>query len=64
MNELRKKERELFKEAMLLREMNFEITSKGDPKKTFNRAREIQRKQDELYKKQQFYKKIIREMEK
>ena len=60
MNELRKKERELFKEAMLLRE----ITSKGDPKKTFNRAREIQRKQDELYKKQQFYKKIIREMEK
>lgn len=64
MNELRKKERELFQESWILKNISFELTEKGNPRKNFEKSREIQKRQNEVYKKQQFYKKLLKEMEK
>lgn len=65
MKTILKRERELFEETWRLRQAGFEITSKkGNKKEQFFRSREIQRKENELYKKQQFFKKYLEEMEK
>lgn len=61
MNELRKRERELYTESIMLKEAYMELSKK---KGTYNKCRELKRKQDKIYHRQQFYKNIIKEMEK
>lgn len=68
MNDIRKRQRELFLESWRLREAGFEVTRKKTNKKNqaknYKRAREIQAKQDELWKKKCFYENYLKEMEK
>ena len=65
MKSILKRERELFEETWRLKQASFEATQrKGNKEKNFNRARELQKREDELYKKQQFFKNYLKEMEK
>lgn len=59
--DIKKKEKELFKESVLLKETYMELSK---TKGTFEKCRELKRKQDKIYHKQQFYKNLIKEMEK
>lgn len=58
---IRKREREMYVETWRLKNASMEIAKQG---KNFERSRKIQKEEDELYKKQQFFKNYIREMEK
>ena len=65
MKSILKRERELFNQTWLLKQASFEATkNKGDKEKQFKRSRELQQQENELYKKQQFFKNYIKEMEK
>ena len=55
--ELRNKERELFKQSMVLRRLDL---SKTD----WDQAQQIRKQQDEMWHKAQFYKKILTEIDK
>lgn len=59
--EIKKKEKELFIHSMMLKDAYMELSKKRN---NFHRCRELKQEQDDIYKKQQFYKKIIKEMEK
>lgn len=61
MDDIRKKERELYIESVMLKEAYMELSK---TKGTYDRCRELKRKQDRIYHKQQFYKNLIKEMEK
>ena len=61
MNDIKKKERELYIESVMLKDAYMELSKK---KGTYNRCRELKRKQDKVYHKQQFFKNLIKEMEK
>ena len=54
-------ERELFKESWNLRGASFEVAKNGN---NYKKSKELQNKQNEVYKKQQFFKNFIKEMEK
>lgn len=65
MKSIREMEIELFKESYRLRQAGFEVTKNNKTsRKYYNRCREIQEKQGEIYKKHQFFKKFLEEMEK
>lgn len=65
MKSILEKERELFVEAWKLREASFEVgKNKGNKEKQFKKARELQMKENEAYKKQQFFRNYLKEMEK
>lgn len=66
MKSIIKREKELFNETWRLKEAGFQVTQnkKGTKQDKFKRSMEIRRQEEELYKKQQFFKKYIREMEK
>lgn len=57
--DIRQKEKEMFLETWRLKRASLEV-SKTD----YERSRKIQEKENELYKKQQFFRKMIKEMEK
>jgi elongation factor P--beta-lysine ligase len=61
MNDLKKKERELYIESVMLKEAYMELSKK---KGTYDRCRNLKKKQDKIYHRQQFYKNLIKEMEK
>lgn len=61
MDDIKKKEKELFQESVLLKEAYMELSKK---KGTYEKCRELKKKQDKIYHKQQFYKNLIKEMEK
>ena len=61
MNDIKKKERELYIESVMLKDAYMELSKK---KGTYNRCRELKWKQDKVYHKQQFFKNLIKEMEK
>ena len=65
MNTISKREKELFQEAWRLRNASFEISKlPGKREDKFNKSRELQERENEIYKKQQFFKNYIKEMEK
>lgn len=65
MNSIIKREQELFNETCRLRSVTFEMTkTRKQNKENFDKVREIQKKEIELYKKQQFFKNYLKEMEK
>ena len=55
--EIKKKERDMYFETIFLKKKYWNT-------KDYFRAREIQKEERELYNKQQFYSKLIKEMEK
>lgn len=55
--ELKKKEKDMYIQTLLLKKKYWNT-------KDYFRARELQKEEKELYNKQQFYSKLIREMEK
>lgn len=61
MDDIKKKERELYIESVMLKEAYMELSKE---KKNYNKCRELKRKQDKIYHRQQFYKNLIKEMEK
>ena len=61
MNDIKKKERELYIESLMLKDAYMELSKK---KGTYDRCRELKRKEDKIYHKQQFFKNLIKEMEK
>ena len=63
MKSILKREQELFNETWKLKQASFEITKKRG-NKSYNKSRELQEKEKELYKKQQFFKGFLKEMEK
>ena len=65
MKSILRRERELFNETWKLKQASFKITEQpGRKEEKFNKSRELQKKEDELWKKQQFFKNYIKEMEK
>lgn len=65
MNSILKRERELFEESWRLKGASFEATQKkGNKNKNFERSQKLQKRQDEVYKKQQFFMNYLKEMEK
>ena len=64
MKSIEQRERELFQESWILRGASFETVKAGKSKKNYEKSRELQKRQDEVYKRQQFYLKYIKEMEK
>ena len=65
MKSILKRERELFNETWRLKQASFSITEKkGNKEERYYKSRELQRQEDEIYKKQQFFKNFIKEMEK
>jgi hypothetical protein len=63
MKSILQREKELFNETWRLKQASFEIT-KQRGNKNYNKSRELQEKEKELYKKQQFFKGFLKEMEK
>lgn len=63
MKSILQREKELFNETWRLKQASFEIT-KQRGNKSYNKSRELQEKEKELYKKQQFFKGFLKEMEK
>lgn len=61
MNDIKKKERELYIESLMLKDAYMELSKK---KGTYDRCRELKKKEDKVYHKQQFFKNLIKEMEK
>lgn len=59
--EIKKKEKELFIYSVMLKDAYMELSKK---RKNFKKCRELQKEQDNIYNKQQFYSKLIKEMEK
>lgn len=57
MDDIKKKEREMYIQTLLLKKKYWNT-------KDYFRARELQKEEKELYNKQQFYSKLIKEMEK
>lgn len=55
--ELKKKEKDMYIQTLLLKKKYWNT-------KDYFRARELQKEEKELYNKQQFYSKLIKEMEK
>lgn len=65
MNSILKRERELFQESWNLRNATFELSkNEYDKQKKYKHTKELQERQKEIYKKQQFFKKYLEEMEK
>lgn len=65
MNDIKKMEMELFKESYRLRQAGFEITKNNKTsRKYFNQCKSIHEKQDEIYKKHQFFKNYLKQMDK
>ena len=61
MNDIKKKERELYIESLMLKDAYMELSKK---KGTYDRCRELKKKEDKVYHKQQFFKNLIKEKEK
>ena len=59
---IRIKRNELLKESKILKDMSFAVENK-DIQKQFAKSKEINNKQDEVYKKWEFYEKFIKTME-
>lgn len=59
---IRIKRNELLKESKILKDMSFAVENK-DIQKQFAKSKEINIKQDEVYKKWEFYDKFIKSME-
>lgn len=59
---IRIKRNELLKESKILKDMSFAVENK-DIQKQFAKSKEINNKQDEVYKKWEFYDKFIKSME-
>lgn len=59
---IRIKRNELLKESKILKDMSFAVENK-DIQKQFAKSKEINNKQDEVYKKWVFYDKFIKSME-
>lgn len=59
---IRIKRNELLKESKILKDMSFAVENK-DIQKQFAKSKEINNKQDEIYKKWEFYDKFIKSME-
>ena len=65
MNDIRKREIELFKESYRLSQAGFEVTKNNKTaKKYFNQCKNIHNKQDEVWKKKCFFENYLKEMEK
>nr|MBR6100750.1 hypothetical protein [bacterium] len=65
MSSISQKKNALFREARRLKKQIFlESTKKGNKKEHFNKARELQKIEDEVWKKKMFYENFIKEMEK
>ena len=61
MKDIKEKEKELYYASLYLKNAYLNMNKKNG---TYEKARELQRKQDEVWKKQQFFKKYLEEMEK
>ena len=59
---IRIKRNELLKESKIFKDMSFAVENK-DIQKQFAKSKEINNKQDEVYKKWEFYDKFIKSME-
>ena len=65
MKSIREKEKELFEESWRLRNATFELAkNEYNKEKNYKHTKELQERQSEIYKKQQFFRKYIEEMEK
>ena len=65
MKSIRERKNELLAESWRLRDASFEITKKKSKKEeNFKRARELQEKENEVWKKKMFFENYLREMEK
>lgn len=64
MNDIKKKERELYRDACFLRTAIIKMDVTKGTQKQKNRKKELFKEKDEIIRKQQFYKNLIKEMEK
>lgn len=65
MKTIRQRTKELYIESWKLREASFEVgKSKRSRDKNFKRSREIQKQQNEVWKKKCFFENYLKEMEK
>ena len=65
MSSLTRRKNELFREARRLKKQMFlEGNKKGDKKEHFNKVRELQKIEDEVWKRKMFFENYIKETEK
>lgn len=64
MNDIRQKKNELLEETWKLKRACFELSRNNRSKKNYDRAIELRKKEEELWKKKMFYEKFLEEMEK